>query len=985
MLPLHGTRAGALAASLWALAALSAGSQAAAQDAPSPGAPLVTGEAHAEMHGEVHTDVHTDVRVQVDTRAASEAAAHAAVSAIPILPVRLRAGLAFGGLGAEGMRLLGPSLSLSAGADVDVASFFALGARAQYTFAGGIGDARPFEANYFGGATIFRLWNDRASRQGFSLELGAGYLMVGDHLAPSGLVLDVALARLAGAEHGDGPQAWGSALVVRGQQGVGATSGYRALSLGLEVDIDLNLPGAGGGHTGPAPLRYVVGADAYGGVAIGRDGARDPGRFSAGFGAWAGFPLGPVFEPRLRLDAVRRAGGDAPDSRYGYGASAGLRVRFDRWSPLYVEAHGGYAWLTEGDAGAYADFGAGLRLTPCKDSAHFAVLLGARGRLGFGDASSLSGVFATLGVEYVGGRSYARPRCVEAPPEQVTVVVSAPPEHVVVSAPPEHVVVSVPVETHVQPQPQPQPQPAASGEVEDVGGGVAVRFPFRLSIEPVFGWLDARTPVNHFAAGFALPVDVQITRWLALGVRFGVITGSDVATDLNLDALDDANERDFTAVQVSAGPRFTLWTDEASHEGWDFELGGGWMGRGSRLDGPGFLAEAAVQRRVGGISEGGTSGDVSLGLRYQQGFGQASDFRALLFTMRAGFGLSQPLPEVEPDTTPGFSYTLGLHGSYGLPFAAPGPLSPGSLSAVGLSFGLPIGPWLEARLRADLVQRSQGTLEAKNQSSMLSYAGAGLLRLRLDRVAPLYFEAGAGYAANIGTLANYVPDAPFAVFGGGFRVTFCQSDSALEAGIEGRVGLGDNRGVDGIFFTFGGELAGGRRTIGEGGFWCRFAHRRVEQEARDAERRTVPRPLEGGTFNGGGTVGGSIGGGGTVGGTIGGGGTVGGSTVGGSGTLYVAPPPPPQPIVVEVLLGVSLFGGALNLQISPSMLPLARLAGAARVELRLEGPAASLASAEARVRAVIDADGKRIDAIARVATNSSQVRAVFTIWPPGAR
>lgn len=319
---------------------------------------------------------------------------------------------------------------------------------------------------------------------------------------------------------------------------------------------------------------------------------------------------------------------------------------------------------------------------------------------------------------------------------------------------------------------------------------MAFRLPLRLGVEPVFGWLDAGTSVNHFASGFAIPLDVQITRWFALGARFGVITGSDGPTDLNLDARDDVNGRDFTAVQLSIGPRFTLWTDEVSHEGWDFELGGGWMGRGWRLDGPGPLGEAAVMRRVGTISDGGFAADVSLGVRYQQGFGQASEFRALLLTMRGGLGFSQPLPEGEADTTPGFSYTLGLHAGFGLPFAAPGPLTNGQLIAIGLHFGLPIGPWLEARARAEFVHRAQGTTEDGNYTSMLSYAGSGVVRLRLDRVAPLYFEAGAGYAASVGTPALYVPDAGFAVFGGGFRITFCDSDSALEAGVEGRVGLG---------------------------------------------------------------------------------------------------------------------------------------------------------------------------------------------------
>ena len=145
-------------------------------------------------------------------------------------------------------------------------------------------------ANYFGGATLFRLWTDRPRREGFSLELGAGYLMVASDLAPSGAVLDVALARLAGASDGSSGQGWGGAIIVRGQHGVGAASGYRALSLGVEADLDFNLPGTGGAESTPASFRYVVGAEGLLGVGLGRDGAREPGGFSGGFGAWAGRP-----------------------------------------------------------------------------------------------------------------------------------------------------------------------------------------------------------------------------------------------------------------------------------------------------------------------------------------------------------------------------------------------------------------------------------------------------------------------------------------------------------------------------------------------------------------------------------------------------------------------------------------------------------------------------------------------------------------------
>jgi hypothetical protein len=55
-----------------------------------------------------------------------------------------------------------------------------------------------------------------------------------------------------------------------------------------------------------------------------------------------------------------------------------------------------------------------------------------------------------------------------------------------------------------------------------------------------------------------------------------------------------------------------------------------------------------------------------------------------------------------------------------------------------------------------------------------------------------------------------------------------------------------------------------------------------------------------------------------------------------------------------------------------------------RIAYKAHSPGA-LATAEARVRAIVDADGKRLDAVVQVPTNGSQVRAVFTIYPPGSR
>jgi hypothetical protein len=92
----------------------------------------------------------------------------------------------------------------------------------------------------------------------------------------------------------------------------------------------------------------------------------------------------------------------------------------------------------------------------------------------------------------------------------------------------------------------------------------------------------------------------------------------------------------------------------------------------------------------------------------------------------------------------------------------------------------------------------------------------------------------------------------------------------------------------------------------------------------------------------------------------------------------------PQPIVIDVTLGVVAFGGLLSVSIDPRLLPLARLRGV-DADVRVEGPAAALAAYTGELRAVLGRERISVSGWATLATSSQEVHAIFTIYPPGAR
>ena len=92
-----------------------------------------------------------------------------------------------------------------------------------------------------------------------------------------------------------------------------------------------------------------------------------------------------------------------------------------------------------------------------------------------------------------------------------------------------------------------------------------------------------------------------------------------------------------------------------------------------------------------------------------------------------------------------------------------------------------------------------------------------------------------------------------------------------------------------------------------------------------------------------------------------------------------------RPVVVEVVLGYALFGGAVQFNLDVSSLPLQQLRDSGFVDVRLEVPASARARAEGQLRAALDRNGVRAEGWAVVDTDATAIKAIFTIWPAGHR
>ena len=498
----------------------------------------------------------------------------------------------------------------------------------------------------------------------------------------------------------------------------------------------------------------------------------------------------------------------------------------------------------------------------------------------------------------------------------------------------------------------------------------------QMALTPVelsWGGMFAGAPVRHGAIAYAAGMDVGLSRSWAFGARYQYLGGGGRLHDEDGDGQPDVEAPYHGSHLVGGGPRFRLFTDETARQAWMLELDGGWsfVPGAEQLAGP--YARASVGRQVGFFFDQTGAAQSALVVSYLHGFAGAEDLRALLFGVRLDleWGIPMPLDVDEVPTPSSFAYTIGVQG--GIVGAELGTQERWSmLPSLGLAVGLPISRGLEPRLLADMAWYGM----ASDRPAQLTYAGLGGLRLRLDEVAPVFVDAMAGWQAVTGMTPRPYDSGPVIDLAAGVSVGGCALGGGL--GLRYRRGLLQRNEAYQALSLFVEMSWGNRRGALGSEPWpsgndapalsCDGGYRpgRAALPPPDPPPPPPPpvAPRGGQAVDARGSV----------------------AEGGGAGPeASVAVQARVEPVVIEVPLGVSLFGGAVRLSISPASLPTAELRGSDFASVEVIGPAAVLPSATAQLRAALGVDGERVETWSSTASDRSDVRARFTLWPVGAR
>lgn len=490
---------------------------------------------------------------------------------------------------------------------------------------------------------------------------------------------------------------------------------------------------------------------------------------------------------------------------------------------------------------------------------------------------------------------------------------------------------------------------------------------FTWGFDLLWGIADSEMPLHPVAFAIAMPFEFGLTRALGIGLRYTYLVSGDRGVDdqMTPEYVDAADTTNLNAHLISAGLRLHLWTDEVDRQGWFAELDGGWLARHDGLgDGPAL--RVTLGRQAGWSSLGGWGGSFGLGLTYLHGLAAAEDFRALLLELhllRVEAGIPLPQNADEPEQS-AFAYVFGgeltaVGGNVGSDYQSFAMLGGG-----GFWFGVPIVPALAPLLRADILY----TGGEKDRDGVTMFAGLGGLRVRWNGVLPIYTEVLGGYERAYGTQPAPIGHGPILDVAVALHHPIATAGcGAFGLGVRTRWGLGDdNEQLRAIFFTLHLEYGSRQGAIG-GGYGSVW---RAECDAGRGDFYAPPPAPP--------TV--------SVGADV---------SAGGSVDLSVPDVQIPnvgvnvevdvEPVVVEVVLGYALFGGAVRFEIRAETLPLSQLQNAGFVEVRIEGPRGALAQAEANLRATLGRSGARLDGLATADTGGTEVRAIFTIWPPGSR
>jgi hypothetical protein len=144
-----------------------------------------------------------------------------------------------------------------------------------------------------------------------------------------------------------------------------------------------------------------------------------------------------------------------------------------------------------------------------------------------------------------------------------------------------------------------------------------------IGFEWATGWQDDAAPTDHRAWSFGFEGRTRLANRIGLVGRVDRSTGRDKATDADRDGIDDVGTGPVTRLSVMGGPSYTLTVahDKDIVRFLQVDVLGGYMWTLSKDSEDGLAAGADLSY---------TLAVARIGMRYVQGFGDASDSRAVL-------------------------------------------------------------------------------------------------------------------------------------------------------------------------------------------------------------------------------------------------------------------------------------------------------------------------------------------------------------------
>lgn len=374
----------------------------------------------------------------------------------------------------------------------------------------------------------------------------------------------------------------------------------------------------------------------------------------------------------------------------------------------------------------------------------------------------------------------------------VPVPVPPPPPELVVELDPGPAPVRGEVGVEVVAPPVPPPPPSLSLPPIDV--------PVRLSADVSLGFTNMSPAVDGSTFALGLSLEVAPLPWLAFGVRGGWSIRPDHALDLDRDGRADVNEGPVNLLTLTGGPRFRIPTAPRGYDALVLELGGGYA---HVVDGR-RPAGAVLELALGRWGDGGPPMGGGPVLRVQQGLGDAGSLTTVLVGVMGGLDLAGPAGASEGRSE--LRYTLGWDLGLGGGFLEQGLVSHGFATQLGMTLGLPLADVIEPRVRLDFGHRVAG----QERDGLETYGVSGGLRLLLDPWAPLYLEAGGGWAFRFGTRGPEIAGGAFLDVGAGARFIDCaDSRVAVLVGLRGRIGLADSDALTALYGVLGIEYDAG--------------------------------------------------------------------------------------------------------------------------------------------------------------------------------